>query len=135
MHAPLRACPTCGHELDEATLKRLGLRVYLWVAKYLPGRVAPTDIDGVLERGGHFLIMEFKSPGVSLPMGQRIMLKRLVKLGMTVIIAWGESSDDDAPVEVGEMDERGDVPTVVTMTAGELGRYVGAWFEAQEDTR
>ena len=126
-HAPLRACPTCRAPLGEA---ELGLRDYRWVAKYLPGKVAPTDIDGVLERNGRFLVMEYKAPGVSLPMGQRILLRRLVALGMDVLVCWGESSDDDAPVEVGSMNQHGDVPDVRQMTAGELGQAAAAWFEA-----
>lgn len=35
-----------------------------------------TDIDGCYERNGHLLLLEWKSPGVELPLAQELMLKR-----------------------------------------------------------
>lgn len=45
------------------------------------GRVYPTDIDGMVERGGRFLFLEEKGAGVPLPTGQRLALQRLAELG------------------------------------------------------
>lgn len=38
---------------------------------------ALTDVDGLLERHGHFLMVEAKGPRARLPLGQRIMFSRL----------------------------------------------------------
>lgn len=127
MNAALRGCPTCGTRV-EATAGGLGLRDYRWVAPKLPGKVAPTDIDSVLETNGHFLIMEMKPEGVALPMGQRIMLRRLLKLAperITILVVRGEGER----VEVSELDTHGDLVQTRTMTQDELGSLVAAWFD------
>lgn len=130
MKPALHACPTCRSPLDD---EGLGLRDYRWVSKFLPGRVAPTDLDGVLERAGNYLVMEYKQPGVALPMGQRILLRRLVKKGsFDVWVCWGDSSEDDAIVEWGKMDARGELVDIVTCTAAELGAAVVQWWEDHE---
>ena len=106
----------------------LGLRDYRWLGDALPGRVAPTDLDALLERKGHFLVLEYKPPGMPLPMGQRITLRSLVKLGMDVWVVWGDGPE----VEVGAMDRRGEVPFVEKMSVGKLRRRVKTWFEEVE---
>jgi hypothetical protein len=53
-------------------------------------KIEPTDIDGIVERNGHFLVLETKKPGNPLVQGQRIMFNRLLELKMfTVLIIWG----------------------------------------------
>ena len=69
---PLRGCPTC---LTPVAETKLGLRDYRWLSDYLPGKVAPMDFDGVLERNGHFLILEFKPEGVRPRTGQARTLR------------------------------------------------------------
>ena len=50
----------------------------------------PTDVDGLIERRGNFLLLEAKSPGVELSQGQRILLDHLAKLpSFTIIVIWG----------------------------------------------
>ena len=44
-------------------------------------KITPMDLDAVIERRGHVLILETKSPGKDVPMGQRITLETLVKIG------------------------------------------------------
>jgi hypothetical protein len=126
-NAPLRGCPTCGTPVTDL---KMGLRDYRWVADALPGRVAPMDLDCVLERRGKFLVMEFKPKGAPLPMGQRLTLKALVRLGMDVWVVW----EDGDKAEVGAMDRHGNVPFVETMRVNRLRRRVSEWFqEASED--
>ncbi len=120
---PLRGCPTCGTKVTDT---QMGLRDYRWVSEALPGRVAPMDLDCVLERRGHFLIQEFKPGHAPLPMGQRLTLKALVRLGMDVWVVWEQ---DDGKVEVGAMDRNGNVPFVEAMTRNRLKRRVTDWFE------
>jgi len=59
----------------------------------------PCDIDGIVERNGQFLIMEWKNPGEKLSEGQKIMLKSLAKKeGFIVLIIVG-NTDDETVVE------------------------------------
>lgn len=124
-NAPLRGCPTCGTPVKET--RGLGLRDYRWLTPYLPGRVAPSDLDLVLERNGHYLIMENKPAGASLSMGQRIMLKNLVRIPRSteVWVVWG----DERNVEVGPMNRHGEVPFVDKMPTEELAAKSVEWLE------
>jgi hypothetical protein len=126
MNAPLRGCPTCGTKVSEL---ELGLRDYRWVAEALPGKIAPMDLDCVLEKNGHVLIMEFKPTGASLPLGQRLTLKTFVRMGADVWVVWG----DGRSVEVGPMDRNGNVNFVSKMTQNKLRHKVTDWFSAAEE--
>lgn len=54
-------------------------------------KIRITDGDGMVERAGNLLILEVKSPGKELPLGQAIMYSNLSKAGTaTVIVLWGE---------------------------------------------
>jgi hypothetical protein len=46
-------------------------------ARCLPGRIAFSDVDGIVEINGRFLMLEWKSRTPSLPAGQRIMYSRM----------------------------------------------------------
>ena len=53
-------------------------------------RIRPTDIDGLVERNGKFLMLEAKGMGVAIPFGQRITFDSLVSTGVfTVVVVWG----------------------------------------------
>jgi len=79
--------------------------------------IRPTDIDGMVERNGYFLVIETKSPGVELKTGQYLTLRRLANTGyFTVIVVWGTAQK---PVELLWMDktkvdykERGDLQSL-----------------------
>lgn len=59
-----------------------------------PGFV-PCDIDGIAERNGQFLVMEWKKPGEKLSEGQKIMLKALAKKeGFIVTIIVGNTDNE-----------------------------------------
>lgn len=57
-------------------------------------RIMPTDVDGIVERRGRFLLMEFKPDGKAVSTGQLITLKRLKRLArlqeFTVVVVWHE---------------------------------------------
>lgn len=58
------------------------------------GKVSPTDIDGLVERNGHFLLLEGKSRGVKIKVGQEILLREwAAKPHCTAIVFWGPLSD------------------------------------------
>jgi len=54
--------------------------------------IMPTDIDGIVERNGKYLVFEEKYPGLNLEKGQHRMLEDLNnKYGMTIFIIWGDT--------------------------------------------
>ncbi len=47
-------------------------------------------MDGWTERAGHLLMLEVKSPGATIPLGQDIGFRNLSQAGTaTVIVLWG----------------------------------------------
>ena len=56
-----------------------------------PGKISMSDVDGVVEIGGRFLFLEWKSKGGAVQGGQRIMFERLTALSprVTVIVVAG----------------------------------------------
>jgi len=89
-------------------------------------QVAPTDIDGLVERKGRFLLLEAKKPGVGLKTGQRITFEALLKTGVfTIVIVWGKT---DAP----EMIEIWTQRTRIGPRESDLNRLrcvVSDWYE------
>jgi hypothetical protein len=70
----------------------------LWDWKFLDNcfqgtRIKVSDIDGIVERKGQFLVIECKNPNVPIPVGQKIMFDNMAKTGFfTVIVVWGEKN-------------------------------------------
>lgn len=59
-------------------------------------KIEPTDIDGLVERHGHFLLIEAKDTGVNVKTGQRITLEALHKTGLfTILIVWGPTNSPE----------------------------------------
>jgi hypothetical protein len=59
----------------------------------LPGKIKVSDIDGIVEINGKFLILETKNYGAAIPIGQKIMYEKLWKTGLfTIVYLWGEKS-------------------------------------------
>lgn len=94
-------------------------------------RIKPTDIDGMVERRGHFLLLEGKGLGVPIPQAQEIMFNKLRQTGnFTIIVIWG------TPNEVSRMQVR--TPTEVgdckAATSQDLRSRVREWFEMADST-
>jgi hypothetical protein len=119
----LRKCPCCGGPVTAG----LGLRDYgSWLADALPGRVSGSDIDVVVEQSktDRMLMVELKPAGVPIPLGQRLLLRAMVRRGIDVWVVNGEG-----PVEVGSMDALGEVRFVATLPdADALGGKVRKWW-------
>lgn len=72
----------------------------LWDWSILDGcfgqtKIAPTDIDGITERNGRFLLIETKSLGVPIPNGQSILFDNLIAKGFTVLVIWGKANEPE----------------------------------------
>jgi hypothetical protein len=55
-------------------------------------RIRLSDIDGIVERNGQFLVIETKGAGVSIPTGQDILLSRLPRSCFTILYLWGDAN-------------------------------------------
>jgi hypothetical protein len=95
-------------------------------------RIRVPDLDGCVERNGHFLIIEAKSPGVSVPTGQSIMFDRFVRLApgkTSVLVLWGMPSD---PIQ---MRMWGEDTHPVDCTKADVQRLVSQWFKGANESR
>lgn len=89
-------------------------------------KTAPTDIDGVIEKNGNFLILEAKSPGVSIKTGQQILFDSLHKLGkFTIIVIWGAR---DSPEEMQVFYPNGRKTEKKKCNLDDLRNMVAKWY-------
>jgi hypothetical protein len=57
--------------------------------------LVPSNVDGMLERNGQFLILEWKRPKEKISEGQRIMLQALAaKPSFMVVIIYGNTDNE-----------------------------------------
>jgi hypothetical protein len=57
-------------------------------------RIRVSDLDGIIERNGRFLVLEAKSHGASVSTGQRRMFDEMAKTGVfTIIVLFGETNN------------------------------------------
>lgn len=55
-------------------------------------KIKTSDIDGIIEHHGYFLVLESKLPNVNIPQGQEILLRQLGRIPyglFTVFVIWG----------------------------------------------
>ena len=79
----------CRPERD-GCYRRLGQPDLTLLDECFPGRIAMTDVDGLVEIDGRFLFIEWKRRG-DVPAGQRIMFERLTKHPeFTVLVILGD---------------------------------------------
>ncbi len=59
-------------------------------------KITPTDIDCVVERKGHYFVIESKKPKVQIPKGQEILLDNLIHAkDFTVVRLWGKDEPEE----------------------------------------
>lgn len=84
-------------------------------------RIQVTDIDGLVERNGHFLMIEAKSPDKIVPKGQQILFDQLVKdARWHVVVVWGKPGQPEYVQVWGRKKVRGDLAY--------FQRVVARWF-------
>lgn len=95
-------------------------------------RIKPMDADGLVERGGNFLLFETKEVGKDVPGGQLYTMQALYRLGcFTMLYVYGKKSPEmlaswDAPDfrDGVVMDESKPVPVTVQQARA----FVHKWF-------
>lgn len=88
--------------------------------------IAATDVDGLIERRGLFLVIETKRPLAHIPQGQAILQKNLVKLEkFTVLNVWGYQNE---PVQM-QIITKDQVGQPLPCNIVAFRRVVTAWYE------
>lgn len=62
-------------------------------ADALPGKISFTDVDGIVEVNGHFLLLEWKKSSGFVPTGQRIMYERLTRDSRFTVLVLAGNAD------------------------------------------
>lgn len=84
-------------------------------------KIRLSDIDGIVERNGHFLLIEAKSSGVPIPIGQGIMFDRFAAMPKcSVLVIWGEPNKPEKMQLWGR--------TRQEATEQDVQRIVADWF-------
>ena len=97
---------------------------------YFPNtRIEPTDIDGFVEFGGHFLVLETKRSGVPVPRGQEIMFEAFRRTGLfTVIVIWGEANNPESLRVIKQTEDRMfEKASLVLLRAVVAEWFMSAW--------
>lgn len=108
-----------------AQLRQQGLVRFDFLGDCLPGNAAPSDIDQVIERNGHFLVIECKRPNQSIGRGQQILFEQLLNLGrgrVRVLVVVGTP-----PHEIESYAWWGQPPT--SADVHEIRALVRRWYE------
>lgn len=92
-------------------------------------RVKPTDVDGLVERNGHFLLIETKGDSVGgLNRGQHITYKQAANLGrVTVLVLYGHRNN---PTRMTVIAPGGDVTVYKDCTLEDVRAFVRRWWAA-----
>lgn len=86
-----------------------------------------SDIDGLVERNGWFLLIETKLPGVTIPTGQWKMYPHLASRGFTILIVWGKPNE---PQEMQVWYPHKAMPQPKQKSSHQLMRWVASrWFK------
>ena len=95
--------------------------------------IEPSDIDGIVERNGYFLVIEAKGKNARMSRGQEIMLRRLAKIDkFTVVVVWG---DKYKPERLLVMTKEGD-KNYENINVSKLRHVVIEWWlEANQNGR
>jgi len=92
-------------------------------------RIMPSDIDGIVERNGNFLVMEFKPSGKKLPIGQSITFRKLAQLPkFTVVVIWHipcEMHEPKEPVSMQVFPEK----DIISADVDTVRVFVKNWWE------
>ena len=89
-------------------------------------KIRVTDIDGLVERNGKFLLIETKMPSSPIPMGQSIMHKGLLKTGsFTIFIIWGKPNATEEMQVITTAKDHG----IRKANNDTVKKMVKAWFD------
>lgn len=118
--------------MTRSDIRDPALHGILWnwgpVADALPDKCGVSDLDGVIERNGRFLVLETKRPGERLSMGQRLMLKAFARLPQFEVFILRGDPHIGHTTNIQRMNARGELYSTEWCIA-QFGTYVRRWFD------
>lgn len=107
-------------------------------AECFPRRIGMSDVDGIVEIGGRFLLLEWKAPGGHVTTGQRIMFERMTAestdpLKFTVIVVCGHPRTLE--VESVQVFSHGRAGPVEPVELDGLKARISAWAARAENAK
>lgn len=97
-----------------------------------PGLIGMSDIDGVVEQGGRFLFLEWKSNGAQLTTGQRIMFENLTSLSpdpMKVVVMVVSGDPETMSVEAVQVFHSGKQQAIEKTDMEGLRHRISVWSQ------
>ena len=93
---------------------------------FAPTKIKVTDADGLVERRGHFLLLEGKKMDIEIPLGQKILFEALSKVPkFTILMFWG-----NPPKDIRAFESWGELPYPLTScTIEEFKQFIKQWFK------
>jgi hypothetical protein len=62
---------------------------------FIGTNIKPMDIDAIIEKNGNFLVIETKSKGIPIPLGQQITFEALWELGVfSILFIYGKKNPE-----------------------------------------
>jgi hypothetical protein len=101
------------------------------IPAFAPTKIEPMDIDGVVERKGNFLIFETKHEGKDIPLGQKITLENLLKLGrgkITIFVLYGKDNNSIVGMEEWVYSNRKVIKHTTQCDGNYIYAMTKAWF-------
>jgi len=96
-------------------------------------KFVPSNIDGICERNGHFLVLEWKRVGEKISKGQELLLKALAKTPkFMVVIIYGDTDDGLNFDHYWLMDEKGEC-FKKGLTFEDFTKFYQFWYEIVSD--
>ena len=95
-------------------------------------RIGVSDLDGIVERKGKFLVIEAKSPGAKVPLGQMRMFRAMADTEViTVLGLWGDPS---APKRLQGISKSGP-SKVIDCDLDRARGFVSNWFDMANQSK
>lgn len=94
------------------------------------GRIRPTDVDGMVERNGHFLVLEAKPRGARINEGQSYTFTALARQpNTTILILYGDVNQPEEMSALGAFETRARQPC----TVASVQSFCRRWFVHAEN--
>jgi hypothetical protein len=93
----------------------------------------PSNVDGICERNGHFLVMEWKRPNEKISKGQELLLKALAQTPKFMVFIMVGDTDNGINLDhYWILDEKGN-PFKKGKDFEEFKEYFKFWYELVSD--
>ena len=99
---------------------------------FMPTNIKMSDIDGVVERKGHFLFFEVKQNTKTIQYGQRLLFENLTRDAphISVILLYAQNVSENMDIQEYAVFKEGKMSQNWTPTSTEeMQRFVRSWFQ------